>query len=591
MFKDNNQLDDFFGLSQENQDKTTNYHGTPIKRRSFKQSVLLIPQLLSKRERYLILVLGIIILGSIISIPFTSFFHFTKAAPNFGGSFVEGMVGEPRYINPLLSKTSDVDRDITSLIFSGLMKYNEEGKLVPDIIKSYEISDDGLNYTVYLKDNVRWHDGTELTADDVTFTIQTAQNQDYGSAEKFNWQGVEMNKIGDYALIFKLKNKYAQFLNNLTIKILPKRLWLDVKPINFAFSELNLKPIGSGPYRFSKLKKDSDGKIVSYDLVYNKNYFEQRPYIDNVEFRFYNSEDELIDGYNKNDLDSMSFVSAKNLKKIKFKQRLNVQQLTIPRYFAVFFNQNQSKILSDKNVRLALSYATDKDALIQNILDGNGKTVSSPLGEDLFDGIVEVKIPHNTEQAKELLKTAGWDDAGNNSIRKKKDQSLSIRLITSNWPELVQVATTLKEQWAKVGVELNIEIAQAPELQQAIKDRNYEMLLFGEVLTPDPDPFSLWHSSQKRDPGLNLALYDNATADKLLEDARQTLSPTERMKKYQDFQKILTDDVPAIFLNNPYYLYPQTKMINGFDIKTIGTPSDRFADISKWYIATRRTLR
>src|SRR3989338_9162738 len=345
MFKDDNQLDDFFGLKPADRDKFSRDTKINFKRKKFKEILLLVPQLLSKKERHLILLFSAVIIFSLIAIPFAAYRHFTEAAPDYGGSFVEGVVGEPRYVNPLLSRTNDADRDLVSLIYSGLMKYNEEGKLIPDLIKSYEVSSDGLN----------------ITADDVIFTIQTAQNPDYGSPERLNWQGVEIERVGDYVLIFKLKNKYAQFLNNLTIKILPKHLWQDIKPINFAFSELNLKPVGSGPYKFIKLKKDKNGRIISYKLTANKSYHEGRPFIDEIEIFFFNSEDELIESYNKNDLDSMGFVSSKNLKKVKFKQRLNMHQLKIPRYFAVFFNQNQSKTLSDKNIRLALNYGTDKN--------------------------------------------------------------------------------------------------------------------------------------------------------------------------------------------------------------------------------------
>lgn len=568
-----------------------NSHNSHFKRRGFKEIVLLIPQLLSKKERYLIFVLGIIIAGSLVSLPWTLFIHFTKAMPDYGGSFKEGLVGEPRYINPLLAKTSDVDRDLTALIYSSLMKYNENGKLTLDLIKSYEISGDGLNYTVYLKDNAFWHDGVEVTADDIIFTIQTAQDPSYGSPERFNWHGVEIEKINNYTLIFKIKNKYAQFLNNFTIKILPEHLWRDVKPINFAFSELNLKPIGSGPYKFNKLKKSSDGQIISYGIEANKKFYDNKPYINEINFSFYKSEDELIDAYNKNDLDSLGFISSNNLKKIKFKQRLNIRQLTIPRYFATFFNQNQSKILSDKNVRLALNYATNKDAMVHDILDDNGTVINSLISEEQSEGALISKTPYNIEQAKELLKSAGWDADDENGIRKKKDQRLSIKITTSSWPELVAVANALKDQWAQIGVELNIEIVQSSDLQQIIKERNYEILLFGEILTPDPDPFSLWHSSQKRDPGLNLALYDNRDVDKLLEEARQILNPTDRMKKYAEFQKKLAEDVPTIFLYNPYYLYPQTKQIYGFETKVIGTPSDRFTNVNKWYIETRRAWK
>jgi len=604
MFKNDNQLDDFFGLKSDNKEK--------LKKDGIKETILknigiakirLLPKVLSQKERYLVVALLFIIIGSLISVPFTVFYHYTKAAPDYGGSFTEGIVGEPHYINPLLSQNNDVDRDLVSLIYSGLMKYNEDGKLIPDLANSYEISSDGLNYTIYLKENAKWQDGTPLTTDDVTFTIQTAQNPDYGSLQRINWQGVEIETVDKYTVILKLKNKYAQFLNNLTINILPKHIWQDVKPVNFALSDFNLKPIGSGPYKFRKFKKDDTGRIKSYELESNKNFYAGQPYINNIELKFYNSENEMIDEYNKNSVENLAFVSANNLKKVKFKKRLNIEELKLPRYFGIFFNQNEAKILSDKNIRLALSYGTDKKDLIEKILDGKGLETNSPMiGEVL--GIMEdfKKYNYDPEKAKKLLADSGWSNPDDKGILNKTEKAkskndkpftekLSLKLTTPTWAELTNVANLLKEQWAKIGIELVIEVLPTQDLQQIIKERGYQMLLFGEILNLDPDPFSLWHSSQKRDPGLNLALYDNKSADDLLEKARQTLNPLERIKQYQDFQKLVAEDVPVILLYNPLYIYAQTNSIKGFNNKTISMPSNRFSNIEKWYIDTKRTWK
>ncbi|MDP3697904.1 MAG: ABC transporter substrate-binding protein, partial [Candidatus Taylorbacteria bacterium] len=259
------QLDDFFGIPspEENNGKDSSsskkqagLKETLEKRnRNLKAKFWLLPKVLSKKERYLIFILLLIILSSIIAIPVATYYHFTKPVAAYGGTIKEGIVGEPRHINPLLSQ-SDADRDLVKLVYSGLFKYNEDGKLLPDLAKSYETSPDELNYTVYLKENGIWHDGVPVTADDVIFTVQTAQNPDYGSLQRINWQGVELEKVNDQTIVFKLKNKYAQFLNNLTLPLLPQHLWENVKPINFALSEMNLKPIGSGPYQFRKLQKD-----------------------------------------------------------------------------------------------------------------------------------------------------------------------------------------------------------------------------------------------------------------------------------------------------------------------------------------------
>ena len=604
MFKDDSQLDDFFGLKSDDKERS--------KKEGIKETVLknigiakirLLPKILSKKERYLIITFLFIITGSLMSLPFTVFYHYTKAVPDYGGSFSEGIVGEPHYVNPLLSQNNDVDRDLVSLVYSGLMKYNEEGKLVTDLARSYEISDDGLNYTIYLKENAKWQDGAPVTTDDVAFTIQTAQNPDYGSLQRINWQGVDIEAVDRYTIILKLKNKYAQFLNNLTLNILPRHIWQDVKPVNFALSDFNLKPISSGPYKFKKLKKDSTGRIKSYELESNNNFYDGRPYIDNIELKFYDSENEMVDEYNKNSIKSMAFVSANNVKKVKFKKRLNIEELKLPRYFGVFFNQNESKILSDKNIRFALSYGTNKKDLINKILDGKGLEVNSPMIGEVLDIAGDFKkYDYDQEKAKKLLADSGWgnpDDKGvlNKTAKAKstKDgpttERLTLRLTTPTWSELTNVANLLKEQWAKIGIELVIEVLPTQDLQQAIKERNYQMLLFGEILNIDPDPFSLWHSSQKRDPGLNLALYDNKSVDGLLEKARQTLNPLERMKQYEDFQKLIVEDVPVVFLYNPLYIYAQTNNIKGFNSKIISMPSDRFSNVEKWYIDTKRSFK
>ena len=590
MMRDDNQLDDFFGLKTKDDDGS-GIRETITKKIRGKLKMRLIPKALSRKERYIVAALVLVILGSIVAIPLTTYFHFTVQAPDYGGGFTEGMVNEPRHINPLLSQANDTDRDLVYLIYSGLLEYNGEGKIVPDLAQSYEISSDGLNYTVYLKDDAYWHDGRKVTADDIIFTVQTAQNSDYGSPQRINWQGVQIEKVNDLAVMFKLQARYAQFLNNLTLKILPKHIWQDIKPINFALSELNLKPIGSGPYKFDRLKKDKDGRIQSYQLSANKEFHGSRPFINDIEIKFYVSEDEMIDAYNRNEIEGLSFVSPDNLKKVKFKQRLNLRELRLPRYFAVFFNQNKSAILSDKNIRLALSHATDKNALLEKVLGSRGVAVHSPMVGGVLDIPDNVKrYDYDLELAKTILETAGWskDESG---ILSKKDQRLEIRITTSTWPELTEVAKIAEEQWKALGADITVEVLPTPELQQAIKDRNYEALLFGAVLNIDPDPFSLWHSSQKRDPGLNLALYDNKVADTLLEDARQTLNPLERAKKYDDFQKLVIEDIPAVFLYNPLYVHGQAKKIRGSNGKLISLPSDRFINIEGWYVDTKRVWR
>lgn len=546
-------------------------------------------------------------IGALIALPLASYYHFTKVAPDYGGNTTEGLIGAPKHINPLLAQNNDVDRDLTSLLYAGLVKYNGQGQIENDLAESYDISVDGLTYTFKLRDNLQWHDGQPLTADDVVFTILTVQNADYGSPQRIVWQGVEASNTDDRTVVFKLKNKYAQFLGNATLGILPEHIWGNIKPASFGLSDFNLKPVGSGPYKFSKIRRDSSGNIKSFELTGFEKY--RGPYISKIAFKFYPSEDGLISAYNDGEIDNLGFVSPQKLSSVRFAGQLKVLKLHLPRYFAVFFNQNRSKQLSDKNVRLALNYAADKRKLLEKVLNGNGSIVDSPMLPGITDMPKSVEgYEFNLDKAKQILDDNNWLFPASQSIdqtvrekappppKNKKEKpgeptKLEIKLTTSDWPELVAVGNELKKQWEAIGVRVNFEILPLPELQQAIKDRDYEALLFGEVLALDPDPFSFWHSSQKRDPGLNLALYDNKDADKLLEDARQALDRSARLSKYDEFQKIVVKDVPVVFLYSPDYLYAQSAKIKGNDTHLISVPSDRFDTISKWYIETKRVWR
>lgn len=596
MQKYDNQLEDFFGHAiAEGQPQNGSIRDTLNRKLPLKSRIRLLPKVLSRTERYIVLGLAAIAVGSLVAIPFTVYRHLTIAVPTDGGSIVEGTLGEPRFINPLLSQTSDADRDLTALIYSGLYRYNGQGQLAPDLARTMpEITSDGMSYSVTLRDSARWHDGVPVTTDDIVFTIQLAQNPDYGIplAVRANWEGVTVDRATDKVVIFHLKKKYAQFPNFLTLGILPKHLWQDIKPINFGLSELNLKPVGSGPYAFTSLVKDTTGRIQSYRLTAWTGFYAGRPHIDEIDFRFYDTEDEMIGAFNANDIDSIGYLSGSNVPQLKFKNRINLEQLKMSRYFALFFNQTQSKALSDKNVRLALNEATDRVRIVNDALNGNAFLVNSPMMGGILDINPNVtSYDYAPDQAKAVLKAGGWTPDTDGVLTHGKDNRLEIKITTSTWPELANVATIVKEQWEKVGAKVTVETLTVSQLQQSLSDRTYQVLLFGMIMNPDPDPFSLWHSSQRRDGGQNLALYNNNTADKLLEDAQQTLNPLERRQKYDDFQRIVIGDIPAVFLYSPFYLYGLDRDVQGFNTTFIPFPSDRFANVAQWYLNTSRQLK
>jgi len=549
-----------------------------------------VSSVLNTKERYFIFGFSILAIVSLLTWLISSNLSNTTLQPNFGGSFSEGIVGAPQYLNPVLSQSNDADRDVVELIFSGLTKYNSQGELVPDLVEKYAVGEGGKVYDFFLRKNIEWHDGEVLTADDVIFTIQAIQNPEYRSPLRINWTGVEVEKVDEWTIRFKLKTPYAPFLANTTVGIVAEHIWGDILPANFALSPENLEPIGTGLYKFKKLKKDKEGFVESIELEAFGEYNINRPYIEKISLLFYPDEESLIRAYNKGQINNISLVSVKNKPKLQGLRKTDMRQLNLPRYFTVFFNQSKSKALSDKNVRLALNYATDKEQIINNILSGEARSVDSPIPIGVWGHTDEIEIYNfSLDQANNILDENEWIDKDGDGIREKGEEKLEIELITTELKELQQVANVLQEQWSKIGVQVNVKILSIGEIQQEyIRPREYQALLFGEVLGLDPDPYSFWHSSQKKDPGLNLALYDNKKVDDLLKSGRQNLDEKERLEDYKKFQQLVVEDAPVVFLYSSYHLYFVDKKIKGVEVENIVLPSKRFSDIENWYIKTQR---
>ena len=572
-------------------------HFKQIKKISLKQWARL-PKVLPSKERWITRGLVFLIFASVIALLFNLYINKTYIEPEIGGSYTEGILGQARFINPVLAQTNDADRDLTQIIYSSLFKYDGQGNLIPDLVESYNISQDGLSYEIKIRENVKWHNDEQLTINDVIYTIKTVQNPEYKSPLKNNWQGVEMEKIDDFTMNFKLNNVYSPFLHNLTIGIMPKHLWAGISAQNFALAQYNVQPIGSGPYKFNKINKNDNGEIESIELIINENFYlhfegsPKGPFIENIIFKFFNNQIELIDAYKRRQIDGLSFVSGIN--QLNIVNDLNIYEINIPAYYAVFFNQTKSKALADKTVRLALSYATNKEEIINKILSDKGIRVDSPLLPGWFGYTQETSIyEFAIEHAQNILESEEWKDLNDDGIREKtinnEEVKLEINILTTDWPELKQTAELLKEQWEKIGTKVNLEILDAVTVQQDhIKTREYEALLFGEVLNADPDPFAFWHSSQRKDPGLNLAVYANDEIDKLLEEARQSIDQENRKEKYMEFQKLLIEDAPAVFLYSPTYIYPVNKKVKGISIEKFSQPSHRFSQIENWFIKTNR---
>jgi len=483
-----------------------------------------------------------------------------ELTPKRGGQYREGKTGQPIFINPVISG-NEADRDIASLVYGHLS----------DLISDYQV-EESVNYLVKLKQNLLWDDGQPLTSDDVIFAIKTIQDPDAHSPLFQAWQGVVAERVSELQIRFILRNPYVFFTDSLrNLPVIPRHIFGKIPAANLRLSNYNLEPVGSGLYKFERFSKRKDGFITQYQLTVNKNYSGQKPYIEKFIFKFYENEDDLIGAFNRREIDGFGGINPSKIKNLSLSK--NIRGIVIDNYYAIFFNQNINSNLKDKNVRLALAQAVAKKQIIEKAFDGEALEIG------------------------ELPTAAG--DLNLAAIRDKKmfpsekyPEGIEFNLIVPQIPFLIKTAEIIKENWNAIGVKLNL-IALNPDdiINQVIRSRDYEMILFGINPQNKEDLFSFWHSSQKFYPGLNLAIYGNPQADKLMEEIRRTDDSSERQAKLKNLQAVIGQDWPAIFLYSPKYFYVSTNDLGGFKEKFLNTASDRFQNVKNWYVKTSFVLK
>lgn len=517
----------------------------------------------------------------------------SRETPAHTGTWREGIAGLPHLVNPLLA-LSDADRDLGMLIYSGLLRADGNGGLIHDLAERYTVSDDARIYTFTLKENLRWHDGTSLTADDIAFTITLAKNPALKSPLRARWEGVNVTVLNEREIQFQLEQPYAPFLENTTLGILPKHIWDTISPEQLALSKFNIEPVGSGPYRIINVKRNSSDIVAKYTLRSFKEYSNGEPYITRFEFKFYPSERQLLDAFEKKEIDGIAGIQPKSSAEIQ-RDGTFLHTLTLPRVFGIFLNQNKIDAFSKPGIREALERALDKEKIVEQVLQGFGEPLYSPIPPGTFSALDSEKeeaiiATSSQETALALLAKNGLTQNEETRIlTDKKGNAFHFSISTSNIPDLIETAKLIKTMWGELGIEVEIKIFELSDLnQKVIRPRDYEALLFGEVVGRDPDPFAFWHSSQRNDPGLNIALYTNSTVDKLLEDARALSNETERKEKYIAFQKEVIKDHAAVFLYSPLYLYQVDQKLQGFETQNITMPAERFSRVHEWYLDTKK---
>jgi len=552
-----------------------------------------IGQLLSSQEKKIITILLIIVFVCLVFLSGRLYFANSKIVPKFGGEYREGLVGNPKFINPILA-VDDLDLSLNHLVFSGLLKYNTDFNLVPDLVEEFSLESNQQTQVFCLRENIYWHDGEKLEIDDVLFTFSLIQNNGFKNPLLERIKNARINQIDERCFEISLEKPSLGFWSALTLGIIPKHIWQDLEQEQFVQSEYNLKPIGSGPFKFVSLGKDESDQIRFYSLEANKEYYHSGPLIKQISFHFYDDFTQATQGLKTGEVNGL-ICSPKQIQDKLFEiKNLKYYQLNFPYYTSIFFNlrlvEEETNFLREKSVRQVLAYLTPKQDIFTQALNEQGLIIDSPiLPHSVFFNPDIKKYDYDLGAAEEVFARAGWKKNTEGFYEKNKEV-LEISLTTVNQENFVDIAHLIQKSWQSIGLRVKLIIIPPEQIKEIIKNRSFQAFLYGVLENFNVDPYPLWHSSQSDSPGFNLTGFNYRRSDELLEKATLTQDQEKKKEYYKEFQEIIANNIPAIFLYNTTYGYLVDQKIKGIEVDQITHPSDRFIDIESWYIKTKRSL-
>ncbi len=546
------------------------------------------------RWQILLILLGVILVGILLA--YLSANYTIVLRPGRGGTYVEGVAGFPRYLNPLLlSSYEGVDRDLCALLFNGLTRFDEHGEVVADLARGWDVTLDGLTYTFYLRSNAFWHDGTPVTADDVIFTIRLLQDPAFPGSPILGadvWRTVTVEKVDRHTVRFTLAEPFAPFLDYTTVGILPSHLLRGVRAADLPGLDFNLNPVGTGPFQMDEIAVQ-DKDITSIVLEQFRRYYGGRANLDRVQFRFYASDQNVLNAYEAGEVEGVGRIPIQERERVLGYPTLDLFSAPIARYNLIFLNlaRDDLPFLQEPEVRQALLYGLDRQRIVDEVLDGQAVVVHSPIlpGNWAYDE----DIPHydyDPEQAARLLDSVGWFRALlDRGVRHKKGGRLAFTLLVSSDPERVAAAQEIVRQWNTIGVTATVQIAAPDKVYQALAARDFDAVLTQIALPGDPDPYPFWHETQV-EGGQNYSGLKHRRISEVLEQARIIVSRDRRKELYDEFQTLFAQEVPALLLYSPVYTYGVDERIHDVQIGPLTYPSDRFRTISDWWIVSRRVF-
>jgi peptide/nickel transport system substrate-binding protein len=517
--------------------------------------------------------------------------------PATGGVYTEGLVGSLSRLNPLLDLNNSADRDIDRLLFSGLIRFDGRGLPQPDLSDSWGTTPDGTVYNFSIRKEAVWHDGTPVTSDDVIFTLDLIKaNASFFSPDVIEmWKSIDVKKINDKNIKFTLPEPFAPFLDYLAFGVLPRHLLGSLPPDQLVNADFNIHPVGTGPYEFDHLIVEN-GQVAGVVLTPFAGFYGQKPFIEQVVFRYYPTSAAALDAYRQGEILAISQLSPDVLQAALTEPTLSVHTGRLPEMGIIMLNLNNPEVpfLQDDKVRHALMLGLNRQWIVDKLLFGQAIIADGPIFPGTwayYDGLEHVE--YDPEAAIFALKADGYViPAAGGEVRSKDDKSLAFTLVHPDDPLHTAIAQVAQQNWAKIGAQVTLEALPYDQLiNERLTPRKYQAALVDLTLsrTPDPDPYPFWHQSEATG-GQNYSQWDNRTASEYLEQARTNTDFTARARLYRNFQVLFVKDMPSLPLYYPVYSYAVDARVLGVQIPPLFDTSDRFQTITSWYLVTKRDL-
>jgi peptide/nickel transport system substrate-binding protein len=516
--------------------------------------------------------------------------YYQSLQPVPGGIYSEGIISDFTNANPIYA-TSDADSAVSHMVFSGLFKYDNSGKLVGDLAKDISLDATQKRYTVHLRQGIKWHDGKPFNADDVVFTYQTIQDPDAQSQLYSSWTGIRVSRQDAYTVNFDLPSAFGAFPYSLTNGLLPAHLFKKIVTAQMRSAPFNTSPVGTGPFEWkfvqvsgtSNVDRQQHISLEAYD-----HYYGGRPKLDGINLTTFGDDQHLIDAFKKKQVNAMSGLEALP-DDLSNDSSVHVYTTPLTSIVMAFFN-NSNPTLADSTVRRALVQGTDRskipDLMSYPISLADGPLLRSQLG---YDPSV-TQAGYDPDTANKALDQAGWLADGSGQ-RSKAGHPLTLSLVSQDTQEYTEVAQFLQRQWSQMGIKVEVHYYNGEDLQTLkISNHDYDVLLYGISVGVDPDVFAYWDSTQaslSSQGHLNLSEYKSKAADQALEQARTRSDPSQRVIKYKAFLTEWTKDAPAMALYQPNVIYITRGQVFNFQHKTENSSVDRFYNVNEWMVRQR----